>query len=666
MNDSERSFIEKATLLFIASRSAEGAMDVSPRGGQPCVVRIRADGSLLLPDYVGNKRLDTIGNILSNPNVALVLLNKQTDAYLHVIAHATFSQSEDDIAAFPADDNRPLSIMVLKPSRMEFIQSDAFRKSGFWIDPTERKPPLDVLDIYARDSKWQIENGSGPIIRDTESEHRLAQAGLREFYGTPSPIVQTKAYNIAGPGFMSFIDQAAFIVFAYETESGEIVIELVGGAPLHADYTTNRQSFLLGMSGRHGTQGKAIPHSGKYAVLAAEPGRCENIRLNGAYRETNNDIDEQRALSISAEEIYFHCSAAFTRSRIWTDARPTAWTGKRKFWCAERKRESADVVSFVLKPVDSAQIGHVTPGQYVTVSLPKDDDHRIARQRCYSISGTPETHSLRITVRRIGNNGVSDMLHDEIDIGDELLLGPPAGHFVLESEPLRPVVLISAGVGITPLLPMAEKLAREQSGREIWFVHAARSGKHHSLKEDIERLADANPWFRTFTAYSKPEEGHVCHHNGRLNSSIIEQLTPVAKADFYICGPDTFMSEISEGLNALGAVPGSIKKEAFEQKSGGPTLLASQTVATRAPCLVAFALSGQTLTWKPESGTLLDLALAHEIDVPFSCRTGECQSCVQRILEGKVDYLIGEEPILARGRVMLCQATPLGDVVIDC
>src|SRR5690606_25228968 len=110
-----------------------------PRGGQPSVVRLRADGSLLLPDYVGNKRLDTIGNILSNPDVALLLLNRHADTYLRIAARATVSQNEQDIAAFPADDNRPLSVMVLTPTKMEFVKSEAFRKSGFWIDPSERK-----------------------------------------------------------------------------------------------------------------------------------------------------------------------------------------------------------------------------------------------------------------------------------------------------------------------------------------------------------------------------------------------------------------------------------------------------------------------------------------------------------------------------------------------
>ncbi len=664
MDDLTRFFIERTTLLFIASRSAEGGMDVSPRGGQPSVVRLRADGSLLLPDYVGNKRLDTIGNILSNPDVALLLLNRHADTYLRIAARATVSQNEQDIAAFPADDNRPLSVMVLTPTKMEFVKSEAFRKSGFWIDPSERKPPLDVLDIYAKDIAWQSETGNQPVYRDAPSEARLVQAGLREFYGTPSPLVQAKAYNVAGPGFMGFIDQARFIVFARETKAGEIAIGLVGGEPLRPDPGTNQQSFLLDV-GPDGENTHDFLHAAECALLAAEPGCCDIIRLNGLYREVGRDDGWPHQISMRPEEIYFHCSAAFNRSRIWADKRPAAWIGRRSFSCTERRRESPDVMSFVLKPRDDAPVGEALPGQFVTVSLP-GDNRQVPRQRCYSISGTPDRYSLRITVRRVGNEGVSDLLHDHIGVGDEVMLGPPAGHFVLDSSPGRPVVLISAGVGITPLLPMAQHLAREKSGREVWFMHAARDARHHLFGEDLRRLAAACPSIRLFTAYSQPQDDDVCHHRGRLNATVIAGQTPVDEADFYICGPADFMSSLKEGLIALGAAPESVRMEAFEQSSGGSGPAASGLVAGRAPRKVTFAQTGRHVTWTSESGTLLDLALAHDVEVAYSCRNGECQSCVQRIISGKVDYPTGEEPLLARGRVMLCQAFPLEDIVIDC
>src|SRR5690606_3152135 len=146
------------------------------------------------------------------------------------------------------------------------------------------------------------------------------------------------------------------------------------------------------------------------------------------------------------------------------------------------KQENPDVVSFVLRPLDNAPIGDMAPGQYVTVSLPKDPQQ--TRRRSYSISGRPDARSLRITVRRVGDKGLSALLHDRLAVGDEVLLAPPAGQFVLDSAPRRSVVLVSAGVGITPLLPMAEHLAREGPGRDIWFVHAARCRRHHLFAEE--------------------------------------------------------------------------------------------------------------------------------------------------------------------------------------
>lgn len=394
MDDRARLFIERATLLFIASRNAEGKMDVSPRGGQPVVVRLRADGSLLLPDYVGNRRLDTIGNVLSNPEVALLLLNRFNDEYLRISAKAAISRSDSDIAAFPADENRPLSVMVLTPSVMEFIKSSTFARTGFWVDPDKRKPPLDLMDIYLKDTKWQAEGGRKPVARDAAGEQHLADTGLRDMYGTPSIPVQTKVYNAAGPGGMAYLEEARFIVFAREDGDGRIALDLVGGVPLRPDPTSNEQSFLLVLP-RDQVARSTLPHSGECALLAVEPGRCENMRMNGIYGNRPPDIDGACKLSIRPEEIYFHCSAAFARSRIWTDSRPIAWSGQRSFTCAARKRESPDVVSFVLKPRDDAPIGPVVPGQYVTVLLPKDE-HQPQRRRCYSVSRTPASQCVEL------------------------------------------------------------------------------------------------------------------------------------------------------------------------------------------------------------------------------------------------------------------------------
>ena len=554
--------------------------------------------------------------------------------------------------------------MVLTPTRMEFVESQAFAEGGFWIDPADRKPPLDVLDIYESDGKWQADGGRKPVHYDAAAERRLAETGLRDFYGTPSRLVQDKVYSTAGPGFMGFIDVARFIVFAHEGAAGEILVDLVGGSPLRLEPGTNRQSLLLDL--RHeGAAASATQHAAEFAILASEPGRADNIRLNGSYREVGSRPDGRRRLSVHPEEIYFHCSAAFARSRIWTDSRPVAWSGRRSFVCVSKTRESPDVMSFVLEPRDPVPVGDAAPGQYVTISLPHDGEP-VPRRRCYSISAVPDARSLRISVRRVGDDGVSALLHDKVGVGDEVFVGPPAGQFILDSAPPRTVALVSAGVGITPLLPMAEHLAREALGRDVWFIHAARDAKHHLFGEEARRIAGANPRIRLLTAYSRPQAGDICHHRGRLDARAIAAHVPIADTDFYICGPEAFMASLSRGLADLGAAPESIRTEAFEQNSAGTGLVLSGTFAERPPCTVTFARSDKRVTWTPEAGSLLDLALANGVEVQYSCRSGECQSCVQRIVSGGASYPSGEEPILARGQVLLCQAIPRADIALDC
>jgi ferredoxin-NADP reductase len=245
-------------------------------------------------------------------------------------------------------------------------------------------------------------------------------------------------------------------------------------------------------------------------------------------------------------------------------------------------------------------------------------------------------------------------------------VGVPAGRFVLASPPGRPVVLVSAGVGITPLLPMLEELAREDAGREVWFIHGARDGVHHLFKDEVFRIAETatSDTIHLISSYSRPRPGDECDLIGRIDAAAIASLLPVGEADFYICGPDAFMTSLREGLAARGAAPENIRFEAFETASGSSLDLSGSEALS--DCTVTFAESGKAATWTPSHGSLLDLALGSGIDVPYSCRLGDCQSCVQRIESGAVFYPAGEEPVLADGQILLCQAVPVGDVVIEC
>ncbi len=397
---------------------------------------------------------------------------------------------------------------------------------------------------------------------------------------------------------------------------------------------------------------------GECALLTIRPGQNELLRING------RSEPEQDALKVAPREVYFHCSAALSRSRIWQQDRRSFWSGKRRFICTERHRESPDVTSFVLEPCDQAPIGPVLPGQYVTVSVPGTSGS--PRQRSYSVSRRPDGKTLRISVRRVGKGGVSDLLHDTIQTGMEVHVGVPAGRFVLSSPPGRRVVLISAGVGITPLLPMLEELALEDSGRDVWFVHAARDATSHLFQEEARAIAAkaTNGGVRIFTCYSRPQKEDRCDFTGRIDGSVLARMLPVDEADFYICGPDGFMTSLRDGLIACGVEPNSVRYEAFEASSGVKLDLAGRETAGSSK--VTFAKSGKSAVWSSNDGTLLDLALRNDVEAAYSCRLGDCQSCVQKVVSGVVDHIGDELPLLSLNQTLLCLAVPRGDLVLDC
>lgn len=653
MDTATRQFIEHSTLLFIATRNAEGQMDVSPRGGQPNVLRVMDDGTMLLPDYAGNNRLDTIGNLLSNPRIALIVLNRGSDTYLRIAADAEVSFLAEDLALFPADSNLPISVIMLTPRTLDFVTSPAFARGNFWVDPDRRRPPLDLGAIIGGDKAERAAAGARPVLKNDFEEQVLKQSGVRDVYGDASEGVQKKVGDIAGPGALRFMEEATFSVVAHETRDGEIGLDITGEAPLAEIPFDNRHAYRLMLPREISTADE-----GEVALLTVVPGQNELLRVNGRFEH------EPNAVKIAPREVFFHCSAALSRSRVWQQDRRSFWSGKRRFTCIERRRENPDVTSFVLQPCDLAPIGPIQAGQYVTVSL--HDGSAAPQQRSYSVSRRPDGRSLRISVRRLGAGGVSDRLHDTLEAGTEVLVGVPAGRFVLSSPPGRPVVLVSAGVGITPLLPMLDELARQDSGREVWFIHAARDGAHHLFEDEARAMADRaeNGGIRLLSCYSRPRDEDNPDLTGRIDAEALARLVPVTDADFYICGPDAFMTSLRDGLIALGAAADAIRFEAFEASAG-----AAFDLAGRAPACdsaITFAKSGKSAVWSPSSGSLLDLALANKVDVAYSCRQGDCQSCVQTIVSGLVDYPGDEVPLLLWDQILLCQAVPRGDLVLDC
>ncbi len=252
------------------------------------------------------------------------------------------------------------------------------------------------------------------------------------------------------------------------------------------------------------------------------------------------------------------------------DALPLRWgpsgEGVRDLRVAAKVRESDDVTSFVLESRDGGPMPGFSAGQHLPVEF-KLPGVAAPAARTYSLSGDPAASHYRISVKREDRGQVSRHLHDRVEVGQIVSSRAPRGEFVLHLEHPRPVVLVSAGVGLTPLVSMLHDLAARNDARPVWFVHGARDGRHHPLSEEVQRLTDAGPHLHRHTAYSRPRAqdrpGRDFDAVGRIDGQALAEQLPDLDADFYLCGPVSFMASLQQDLEDRGVSPESIHTESF-------------------------------------------------------------------------------------------------------
>jgi ferredoxin-NADP reductase/MOSC domain-containing protein YiiM/ferredoxin len=355
---------------------------------------------------------------------------------------------------------------------------------------------------------------------------------------------------------------------------------------------------------------------------------------------------------------------------------PIAWPGLRELRVEAIERESASVISIRLAPADGVPAVPALPGQFLTVRL-RPDPAAAPLLRTYSLSGRPGTDGYRISVKREVNGAASGYLHDRLHVGDVVEAGAPRGSFVLQPAP-RPAVLISAGVGATPVLAMLNVLAAERSTRQVWWLYSARNRTEHPFQDEVGALLGSLPDPHRVVCYSRPgpqdRAGIDFDVAARLSGTVIEQYGVPVDADFYICGPGRFMQDIAAALAGRGVAADRVRSEMF-----GPSDAITPGVVNggrqRAPHppepnpatgpLVSFSRSNLTAPWDPSFGTLLEFAEACDVPVRWSCRTGVCHTCVTGLVGGAIAYhpepLEPPEP----GSALICCSQPSGEVVLD-
>jgi ferredoxin-NADP reductase len=338
------------------------------------------------------------------------------------------------------------------------------------------------------------------------------------------------------------------------------------------------------------------------------------------------------------------------------------------------RKESESVTSFVLAPVDEQPLPAFEAGQFVVLRLLVEAGKPPAL-RSYSLSDLPGPDHLRISVKNEPNGIGSSYLCNQTREGDVLDVSAPRGSFTLRPS-RNPLVLLSAGVGATPVMAMLHALAAERSQREIWWIYGARSRADHPFAEESRLLLKQLSRGRGYIMYSRPaaidKVGTDFDAAGHIDAALLERIGVPPASDFYLCGPVSFLQNMRDGLQNWGAPAENVHTEIFgalESITPGMAQVVHTPHLPQGPQgagpAVSFARSGITTAWDAKFGSLLELAEACDVPVRWSCRTGVCHTCMTGLIGGSVSY--NPEPLErpAPGNVLVCCSQPGGPVTLD-
>jgi len=357
-------------------------------------------------------------------------------------------------------------------------------------------------------------------------------------------------------------------------------------------------------------------------------------------------------------------------------AGPTpAWAGFRPLRVAGKTHESDNVTSLQLEPADGRPLAAALPGQFAVLRLrPSPDAPPMLRS--YSLSGEPSEVRYRISVKRNPGGVAGAYIADGIRAGDSIEMTAPRGAFILQPGD-GPVVLLSAGIGATPVLAMLHALAAAKSPRQVWWLHGARDRGEHAFAEEVRAALKGLPGAHSHIRYSAPgpadRPGVDFDAQGRLGTAVLAELGVPRDADFYLCGPVGFMADLPAGLAGWGVPSDRIHTEVFGTgPSRTPGIAAVPRTSPHPPTgpagsgpLVSFARSNLDVRWGPPFQSLLEFAEACDVPVRWACRTGVCHNCETALIAGAVSYQLDPVDPPAADNVLICCSRPQADIVID-
>jgi ferredoxin-NADP reductase/MOSC domain-containing protein YiiM len=351
-----------------------------------------------------------------------------------------------------------------------------------------------------------------------------------------------------------------------------------------------------------------------------------------------------------------------------------AWPGFRQMRVAHIRNESDRVTSFVLVAIDGQPLPVFQPGQFVVLRL-HVDPIKPPVLRSYSLSDVPGADHFRISVKSESNGIGSLFLCNRAREGDVLDVSAPRGNFTLRAGE-NPVVLLSAGVGVTPVMSMLHALAAERSQRQVWWIYGARDRANHPFAEESRSLLRQLSREQSYVVYSRPAATDQLEMDfdtsGHIDTTLLERIGVSPTSDFYLCGPSSFLQNLRDGLRNWGVLAENVHMEVFGALEGIAPGMARVDHTPHLPQglpgsgpSVSFARSGITVAWDRKFGSLLELAEACDVPVRWSCRTGVCHTCITGLISGSITYQPEPLETPAPGNVLVCCSQPNVNVTLD-
>jgi ferredoxin-NADP reductase/MOSC domain-containing protein YiiM len=339
-----------------------------------------------------------------------------------------------------------------------------------------------------------------------------------------------------------------------------------------------------------------------------------------------------------------------------------AWTGFRPLRVTKVVTESADVASIYLASADDAPRPAARAGQYLTLRVPGAGAPTPVRS--YSLSGAPEADGYRISVKHEPHGVASRYLTTALRAGAVLDAGAPRGEFVLDGGS-APLLLLSAGIGLTPVLGMLHELAAARSERDVWWIHGSRRPGEYAMAAEAHRLLASLPNAHEHVFYSATA--------GRITKDRLAALDIPADACAYVCGPAAFMTDMQDALAGLGFAADRIRTELFGALASINPGITGQTERQPhqppgppgAGPLVTFARSGIAARFPAGARSVLEFAESCDVPTRWSCRTGVCHTCVTPLVSGGLSYSPDPLEPPPAGQVLICCSRPETDVVLD-